>query len=157
MTGKVPMSISLRRLVPVTVLALALSGCATANARWTYAPLSPSPTPAGQDVAYPPMSPMASDMPGMNMGSPTPAATSAAPSDPPASGGATPAPTPAGTAPYDAVVPPLLPGTVHDIEMPMKDVLLQVAPGRTVMAWTFVGTLRDPCRLCSQLYTFRFY
>src|SRR5574337_2064818 len=142
---KGPMSMSFRRLVPATVLVLALSGCPTANARWTYAPLSPSPTPAGQGVAYPPMSPMASDMPGMDMGSPTPAATPGAPSDPPPSGGgATPAPTPTGTAPYDAVVPPLLPGTVHDIEMPMKDVLLQVAPGRTVMAWTFGGTVPGP-------------
>lgn len=135
------MPIPMRRVLPVAVLALALSGCGTANARWTFDPLSPSPTPGAAAPTDAPMSPMASDMPGMATA--TPAATSAA-STPPATADPGASASPAAYTPYDAVVPPVLPGTVHDIDMPMKDVLLTVAPGKTVMAWTFGGTVPGP-------------
>lgn len=133
------------RLALVLLLAVATAGCATANARWTYAPLSPSASPNGQAVVDPPMSPMTSDMPGMDMGgSPAPTASDspAAPQSP----ATTPAPSQSAATytEYDPVAPAVLPGTVHDIDMPITDTLIQVAPGKSVLAWTFGGTVPGP-------------
>lgn len=139
--GESPMHKSLARLGLVAAVTLISSACATAGARWTYAPLAASsgasPAASGQaaqDVAYPPMSPMATDMPGMNMGSASPSASSA------------PAVAPAAVPPleFDPVVPPVLSGTVHDINLPIKDVTIEVAPGKSVAAWTFGGTVPGP-------------
>jgi nitrite reductase (NO-forming) len=126
------------RLGPVLVLMLATAGCGTAAARWDYAPQAPASSPTGEDLAYPPMSPMASDMPGMPGMTPTPTA-------PPAVQNPTAAPaTPVSSAVHDAAVPPVLPGSVHDIDLAFEDVPIEVAPGRTVAAWTFNGTVPGP-------------
>ena len=44
----------------------------------------------------------------------------------------------------DAAAPALLPGTVHDIDMPIIDADITVAKGFVVHAWTFGGTVPGP-------------
>jgi nitrite reductase (NO-forming) len=74
-----------------------------------------------------------------------PAATAApAPASTPAS--TTPSPDP-NAPPYelrDATAPAVLPGTVHDIDMPIIDKNITVADGYVVSAWTFGGTVPGP-------------
>jgi nitrite reductase (NO-forming) len=81
--------------------------------------------------------PMGSDMPGM------PAASAGAVA--PASAG-TPVADP-NAPPYvlrDATAPAVLPGTDHDIDMPMIEKDITVATGYVVHAWTFGGTVPGP-------------
>ena len=44
----------------------------------------------------------------------------------------------------DAAAPALLPGTVHDIDLPIVDADITVAKGFVVHAWTFGGTVPGP-------------
>jgi nitrite reductase (NO-forming) len=73
-------------------------------------------------------------------------APSAAPTAAPATAAATPVADP--NAPpiqvFDPIAPPVMAGTVHDIDMPMVDKLLTVAPGFVVNTWTFGGTVPGP-------------
>ena len=59
---------------------------------------------------------------------------------------ATPAPNP--TAPaytvFDPKAPALMSGTEHDIDMPIIEKDMTVAPGYVVHAWTFGGTVPGP-------------
>jgi nitrite reductase (NO-forming) len=72
-----------------------------------------------------------------------PAATAA-----PVTAGAASAPVPDPTAPkytlFDATAPALLPGTVHDIDLPIIDKDITVAEGFVVHAWTFGGQVPGP-------------
>ena len=45
---------------------------------------------------------------------------------------------------FDPVAPALLPGTVHDIDMPIVETDITVAAGFVVHAWTFGGTVPGP-------------
>ena len=45
---------------------------------------------------------------------------------------------------FDPVAPALLPGTVHDIDLPMIEKDMTVADGFVVHAWTFGGTVPGP-------------
>jgi nitrite reductase (NO-forming) len=77
-------------------------------------------------------------------------ATAAASAVPATSGTATAAPTPVAdpaAPPYvlrDATAPAVLPGTVHDIDLPIIDKDITVATGFVVRAWTFGGTVPGP-------------
>ncbi len=129
------------------VLAVSLAGCGGAAApQWTYA-AAPSTATPGTAVA------------GAAAGSAsTPAPTAAAAAAPAASAdpssmpgmGAQPAAT---TAPdtgapdyvlFDPQAPALLPGTVHDVDLPIIEKDMTVAPGFVVHAWTFGGTVPGP-------------
>jgi nitrite reductase (NO-forming) len=79
--------------------------------------------------------PMGSDMPGM------PAASAG-----PATGGATPSADPNAPAYVlrDATAPAVLPGTEHDIDLPIIEKDITVATGYVVHAWTFGGTVPGP-------------
>ena len=59
---------------------------------------------------------------------------------------ATPAPNPGAPAYalFDPRAPKLLPGTVHDVDLPIIEKDLTVAPGYVVHAWTFGGTVPGP-------------
>ncbi len=125
------------------VLTVSLAGCGSAAAPdWTYAP-DPSTAPAAAAVA------------GSGAGGPaaTPAPAAAAtpaPTEMPGMGGggpaATPAPNPGAPAYalFDPRAPKLLPGTVHDVDLPIIEKDLTVAPGYVVHAWTFGGTVPGP-------------
>ena len=127
------------------VLAVSLAGCGgTAASQWTYAP-APSQAPAAVAVAG-----------GGGAGAPatpTPApvvATTPAPSEVPGMGGSAPAATlaPDTTAPaytlFDPKAPALMPATEHDIDLPIIETDVTVAPGYVVHAWTFGGTVPGP-------------
>jgi nitrite reductase (NO-forming) len=79
--------------------------------------------------------PMSSGMPGMPAASGAPATANGGPvADPNA-------------APYvlrDAKAPAVLPGTVHDIDLPIIEKDITVAKGFVVHAWTFGGTVPGP-------------
>ena len=133
-----------RLLAAAAMLALVTAAC-SANAStpdWTWAPAPAAAaadqsggnaTGTGQTAGA-----SATSMPGM---SGTPAASAA-----PASTTATPAPDP--NAPpyqlYDAKAPAVLPGTVHDINFPIIEKDMTVAPGYVVHVWTFGGTVPGP-------------
>jgi nitrite reductase (NO-forming) len=74
--------------------------------------------------------------------------TTAAATPGPSSGAAPAAPVADPNAPayvrYDPAAPALLPGTVHDVEFPIVDKDITVAPGFVVRAWTFGGTVPGP-------------
>ena len=44
----------------------------------------------------------------------------------------------------DATAPAVLPGTVHDVDFPIVDKTMTVAPGYVVQTWTFGGTVPGP-------------
>jgi nitrite reductase (NO-forming) len=71
-----------------------------------------------------------------------------APSAAPVAGGGSAAPVADPNAPkytlFDATAPKLLPGTVHDIDMPIIDKDITVAEGFVVHAWTFGGQVPGP-------------
>ena len=128
-------------VLAVSMVAIVLSGCAATGtgASWTFTPsqaavsvaaAQPTPTPAASASATASISPTAapSEMPGMS-----------SPSAPPAGGGQAAPPEE-----FNPIVPPLLPGTVHDIDFPIQDKTIEVAPGKTVAAWTFGGTVPGP-------------
>jgi len=136
------------QLALVLAIAVASTACVAASDRFRYVASASSDAvasgasathtttavPAAASPAAPtPAMPMASMMPGMG------ATASAAPS--PAA-----AASPAAVPPqeFDPAVPPLQPGNVHDIELPIRDETIEVAPGRTVAAWTFGGTVPGP-------------
>ncbi|HEU4572221.1 MAG TPA: multicopper oxidase domain-containing protein [Candidatus Limnocylindrales bacterium] len=99
-----------------------------ASAATTAPAATPTSAPAKADPA------MAMNG-GMSM--PMPAASSPA---------AAPAPDPNAPAPvrFDPAAPAVLPGTVHDISMPIIEKDLVVAKGFVVHAWTFGGTVPGP-------------
>jgi nitrite reductase (NO-forming) len=130
-------------------LVVSLGGCGGAAAPdWTYATTppaaqvavaQPSADPAASPAAAPAATPAASAAP----------AAAAAPSEMPgmtAAPEATVAPDPG--APdyvlYDPNAPALLPGTEHDIDLPIIEKDMTVAPGFVVHAWTFGGTVPGP-------------
>src|SRR5262245_3954505 len=45
---------------------------------------------------------------------------------------------------FDPVLPPLQPGTVHEYTIPLQDVTMEIAPGVSYQAWTFVGGAPGP-------------
>ncbi len=128
------------------VLAVSLAGCGgTAASQWTYAP-APSHAPAAVVVA-------GAGSPGGVAASPTPAPAAAAtpvPSEMPGMGAdgpaATPAPDPAAPAYtlFDPKAPTLMSGTEHDVDLPIIEKDVTVAPGYVVHAWTFGGTVPGP-------------
>ncbi len=130
-----------RALLLLAVVA-ALSGCAGTGTPWTFAPGQAGIHQAAAQVT---LAPAASGMPATSTAS---AAPSTAPSEMP--GMSIPSTAPAADQPpvppeeFNPIVPPLLPGTAHDIDLPIEDRIIEVAPGRTVAAWTFGGTVPGP-------------
>ncbi|HEY2915745.1 MAG TPA: multicopper oxidase domain-containing protein [Candidatus Limnocylindrales bacterium] len=89
--------------------------------------------------------PMGSDMPGMSGSPAASAGTASAGAATGASGGTPPADPNA--PPYvlrDATAPAVLPGTEHDIDLPIIEKDITVAKGYVVHAWTFGGTVPGP-------------
>ncbi|HEX8941469.1 MAG TPA: multicopper oxidase domain-containing protein [Candidatus Limnocylindrales bacterium] len=129
-----------RRLVPlaaVAVAAIGLAGCsASAAPTWSYAPPANAATDGQTASAGMPMA----GMPGMGSGqaAASPATTSAA--------AAAPSPDPSAPAytEFDPNAPAVLPGTVHDVDMPIIDKKITVAKGFVVNAWTFGGQVPGP-------------
>ena len=144
------------RVALALALGLVLTGCGSASApTWTYRP-APAGTPAGQTTA---------SIGGAGAAQPAPSQEEAAIAAPPAPGAAASAPPAsmpamAGSAnpaaplaadpnapaytPYPPEAPALLPGTVHDVDFPIIEKDLTVAPGFVVHAWTFGGTVPGP-------------
>jgi len=127
------------------VLAVSLAGCGgVATPEWTYATSVPAPTP-GTAIVGGGAGSAASPAP-----SPAPAGPTAAPHDMSGTAGATAAAKPVADpgAPdyvlYDPNAPTVLSGTVHDIDLPMIETDMTVAPGFVVHAWTFGGTVPGP-------------
>jgi nitrite reductase (NO-forming) len=142
-----------RLLATAAVVATLTAGCTASSApQWSFA-AAPSPNaaqavapvaaaPSAAPAAAPAASPAASPagMPGMAMASAAPAASAAAAS------GATPAPDPNAPAyvERDPKAPPVMPGTVHDIDLPIIEKDMTVATGYVVHVWTFGGTVPGP-------------
>jgi nitrite reductase (NO-forming) len=122
------------------VLTVSLAGCGGAAApQWTYA-AAESQAPSAVAVAP--------GGAGGTAATPEPPAA-AAPTEMPGMGGepaATTVPDP--TAPdyvlYDPAAPALLPGDVHDVDLPIIEKDMTVAPGFLVHVWTFGGTVPAP-------------
>ncbi len=128
------------------VLAVSLAGCGGAAApRWTYA-AAPSPAPPGTARAG-----AAAGLPPLRRRQAAPAVAPAARPPPTMPGmGAQPAAriAPDTSAPdyvlFDPQAPVLLPGTVHDVDLPIIEKDMTVAPGFVVHVWTFGGTVPGP-------------
>ena len=144
-----------RRLAATAVLALVAAGCGATTTdapQWSFAPaITPN---ANQAVASsapvaPSIAPAAAASQAANSGGEMPgmAAASAAPVAA-ATGVNSAAPVADPNAPAyvlrDPQAPPVMPGTVHDINLPMVDVDMTVARGFVVKAWTFGGTVPGP-------------
>jgi nitrite reductase (NO-forming) len=126
-------------LVAGVVVALAVTACTgSAPTSWTFGSDAPGAGAgaASAPAASSPVQPAVAEMPAMSM-----PATSAAP----AANGA-PVADPNAPAPvrYDPAAPAVMPGTVHDIEMPIIEKDVVVAKGFVVHAWTFGGTVPGP-------------
>jgi len=135
---------SRRLLAAAAVLMLLTTGCTSASApAWSFAaPGSPNAVPAAS-VAPASVTPAAaSAAPAASMAPMAPAA-SAAPAAPAAA-----APVADPNAPAyvlrDATAPAVLPGTDHDVDLPIIDKDITVAKGFVVHAWTFGGTVPGP-------------
>ena len=149
----------IERAVLVAAIAITASACASAPApAWTYAPPveravaqagpvqvgGAAPAPATPAPAVAAADPAASAMPATGQ---APAATPAA-APVPAAAPAAAMPEPDANAPAyverDPNAPALLPGTVHDIDLPIVEKDITVAPGYVVHAWTFGGSVPGP-------------
>lgn len=121
----------------IVAAAVSVAGCASSSgSAWTFSPVQAG----GATPNAVPAAAASTPSPSMNMSaSPTPAASSGTASS-------TPAPDPNAPAYVlrDATAPPLLPGTVHDIDMPIVEKDITVAKGYVVHAWTFGGTVPGP-------------
>ena len=128
-----------RGIILVAVAALAGACASTGAPGWTYAVPPTQGAVAGTTGVGASPSPSAQAMPGMSA-APSPAATTAA------AAAATIAPDPSAATyqVYDPLAPALLPGTVHDVDFPIIDADLTVAPGYVVHTWTFGGTVPGP-------------
>jgi nitrite reductase (NO-forming) len=135
----------MRRLVSPLVLVvatlIATTGCASAGNRFrdttgadpAATSSAAAPAVAAADASPATTMPSSSSMAGIDMTpspSVAPMAAASQPAVPPQE--------------FDPVVPPVLAGKVHDIDLPIRDVTIDVAPGRTVAAWTFGGTVPGP-------------
>ena len=89
---------------------------------------SPGPSAGGTDMA------------GMNMTG----GSNASPSPNDATSANLAAAPPAGWQPTDATLPPVPPGTVHNVTWHIKNVTTTVAPGVTQLLWTFDGRVPGP-------------
>jgi nitrite reductase (NO-forming) len=142
-----------RRLLAATAaLALLTVGCTSAPAapQWSFGmPASPgaaaaaagtsSPSPSAAEPAVGASAPSASaGMAGMPAAS---AGTGTA-----ATAGATPSADPNAPAYVlrDPAAPAVLPGTVHDVDLPITETDMTVAKGYVVHVWTFGGTVPGP-------------
>ena len=147
-----------RLLATAMVLSVVTAACSSASAapQWSFAP---APSAGGAAAASPAAAVSAA------AASPSPAASASA-SSPAASAMAgmpgTASPAPAGTtsqavaanatadpnapayALRDPKAPPVMPGTVHDIELPITERDMTVAKGFVVQVWTFGGTVPGP-------------
>jgi len=148
---------SQRLLAATAVLAILSAGCGatakdapmwsfaaanTPNAAQAVAPgvesVAPSVAPAAP-AAPAAASPVASEMPGMAIASSSPAAPAAAAAAAPSANPNAPA--------YelrDPKAPPVMPGTVHDVDFPIIEKDMTVANGFVVHVWTFGGTVPGP-------------
>jgi nitrite reductase (NO-forming) len=129
----------LSRASALLIVAALSAGCSAAAAPTFTIPVS-SPTAARSGAGAP--------MPGMSMPEASAAAPSAAATTgtAPAAPAATVAPDPNAPAytVFDPVAPAVLPGTEHDVNLPIVDKLMTVATGYQVMTWTFGGTVPGP-------------
>ncbi len=142
-----------RLLVATAVLALLTAGC-SASAKdapqWSFAPAATpnaapavaSAAPVAPSTAAAAASPAASGMTGMSTAGAAPAASAAAPAAPAAAPSADP------NAPAyvlrDPKAPPVMPGAVHDVNLPITETDMTVAKGYVVHVWTFGGTVPGP-------------
>ncbi len=135
--------------------AVSVAGCAASTgAAWTFSPAKAADSTPNAVAAVASAAPSAdpsaaAGMSGMGMtASPAASGTSSAGGGATASGTASAAPAPDPNAPAyivrDATAPAVLSGTVHDIDMPIIEKDLTVAPGYVVRAWTFGGQVPGP-------------
>ncbi len=161
---RAPSASLLRAGILLAVAVAVPAGCASGgNAGWTFGPAATPATAPGASLtaaltgaaaapaesapvaAMTPM-PGMSAMPGTSampgMGTATATGTSAPAANPAASV----APDPSAPAYefFDPTAPTPLPGTVHDVVMPIIDKDITVAAGYVVRAWTFGGTVPGP-------------
>ncbi len=132
-----------RRLLAAAVFTLATAGCTSAGAApiWSFAapasaapPAAASAAPEATQATAASPAPTAAAATMAPMPSSAPAAGAAASADPNA---------PAYTL-RDPAAPPVLAGTVHDIELPITEKDMTVAKGFVVHVWTFGGTVPGP-------------
>ena len=137
------------RLVAVSAaIALMTVGCSSAAAgpQWSFAP-SAAPAqvapPAASSAAGSPAAPAAAAS-----AAASPATAPAASGDAMTMPGSSPAASPgAAAAAYtvrDPKAPPVLPGTVHDVDLPIIEKDMTVATGAVVHVWTFGGEVPGP-------------
>jgi nitrite reductase (NO-forming) len=138
-----------RRLIAaIALLSVVTAGCAaSARPAWTW-PAEAATSAPGAGVAVSGQASQASQAQaspaaaGAAMAGMAPASAASAP----AAAGAAPSPDP-NAAPYvlrDPIAPKVLPGTVHDIDLPIIEKDITVAAGFVVHAWTFGGTVPGP-------------
>ncbi len=135
--------------------AVSVAGCAASTgAAWTFSPAKAADSTPNAVAAVASAAPSAdpsaaAGMSGMGMtASPAASGTSSAGGGATAGGTASAAPAADPNAPAyivrDATAPAVLPGTVHDIDMPIIEKDITVATGYVVHAWTFGGTVPGP-------------
>lgn len=147
-----------RRLAATAaVFALVAAGCASApGPAWSFGPAQAVPAnqaaPASAAPAAPavavastvPAAPAASGDAGMSMGSGATSAAPAAPAAPAVSAAPVADPNAPAYVLHPAEAPAVLSGTVHDVDFPIIEKDMTVAPGFVVHAWTFGGTVPGP-------------
>jgi nitrite reductase (NO-forming) len=143
---------SRRLLAAAAVLMLATAGCTSSTApAWSFA-AAPAAAVSSAAPAASAVAPAATAAPAASpdamagMGA-TNASTGSTPSTAPGAAAAG-APVADPNAPayvvHDATAPAVLPGTVHDVDMPIIEKDITVATGFVVHAWTFGGTVPGP-------------
>jgi nitrite reductase (NO-forming) len=135
-----------RLLAAAALFSLVVSACGTSASApaWSFGPASePKVAPAAAPAALAGTTATSGDtggaMPGMDAAAPS---AGPAPAPVPAAPVADPAAPPYVV--HDPKAPPLLEGTVHDIDMPIIEKDVTVAEGFVVHAWTFGGTIPGP-------------
>ncbi len=138
------------RMAALGAAAVLLAACSSAAPGWTYGPASANPTlsdPAPADAASgaPSGASTVAGMNGMNRaGAEAPAASPAAAPAATDAGAEVADPSAPAYVERDPTAPPVMPGTVHDINLPIIEKPMTVATGFVVDAWTFGGTVPGP-------------
>ncbi len=146
------MNRSRRLLATTAMLAILTAGCSSAGSgpQWSFgvpatpdvaaaAAVAPSAPAEASPAAAPSAAADTTGMAGMTAASPTPAGAAS-----PAA--ATPSADPNAPAYVlrDPNAPPVMPGTVHDVDLPITETDMTVAKGYVVHVWTFGGTVPGP-------------
>ena len=137
-----------RLLAAAAALGLLTSACSAAQAgsAWSFAPAAAPSAAAAVASSAPAQSeaPAAASTPGAAAAMPGMSTASTAPAGP----GVNAAPSADPNAPAyvvrDPKAPPVMEGTVHDVDLPITEQDMTVAKGYVVHVWTFGGTVPGP-------------